>query len=147
MCRELFLIYPRCGHPMSSMGTIDRCPSYGSNSRVCVNAHGQMYKDWDFHVEDTRTQRYIDGQDYEIRGGWKAEIEQGYKGYCRNCVEGRTEPMDEREKDEFLDGYLGEYMRVHREREKRKNLAEEQARLLEKFAKEKAENEAWTEAD
>jgi hypothetical protein len=147
MCRETFLIYPRCGHPKSSMGTIYHCPAYVYNGRTCVNNHGQTYKDYEFHIEDTRTQRFLDGRDCALPGGWKAEIAKGYKGYCGNCVEGRSEPMRKGQKEDFLDGYLGEHARWERERENRKKLAVEQERLMEKFRREKGESEAWNELD
>lgn len=62
-------------------------------------------------------------------------------------MEGRSEPMNARERLEFLDGYLGEYERWEGEREKRRKLALEQERLLERIRKEKRESDAWTEAD
>ena len=76
------------------------------------------------------------------------EVALGFKGYCKNCIEGRTEPRNQTEREEFLDGYLGEHKRWDKEKEKRRKLVVEQERLLEKLRKEKGENEAWmTEAD
>jgi hypothetical protein len=129
------------------MGTIYICPGYVSRGRTCVNNNGQPYKDYAFIIEDTRTQVFVDGREYPIAEGWKAEIARGFKGFCNNCVEGRSEPMTVREKEEFLDGYLGEYDRWGRDREQRRKLAVEQERLMERIRKEKKESEAWTEAD
>lgn len=148
MCCEKFLIYPRCAHPKSSMGIIYHCPSYASKGRTCVSDLGIPYKDYEFIVEDTRTQRFLDGREFSIPGGWKAEVALGYRGYCHNCMEGMTQPKTQGERQDFLDGYLGEYERWDRGKERRKKLALEQERLLEKFRREKGGSEAWTtEAD
>ena len=129
------------------MGSIHICPSYVTRGRACVNSNGQPHKDFAYIIEDTHTQVFIDGGEYPILGGWKAEIARGFKGYCNDCVEGRSEPMTASEKLEFLDGYLGEYERWEGEREKRRKLAMEQERLLERIRREKRDSEAWTEAD
>lgn len=55
--------------------------------------------------------------------------------------------MRKGQKEDFLDGYLGEHTRWERERENRKKLAVEQERLMEKFRREKGESEAWIEVD
>lgn len=62
-------------------------------------------------------------------------------------MEGRLEPMEKSDMKDFLDGYLGEHERWVKEKEKREKLAAEQERLIERFKKEKGENEGWTEAD
>ena len=130
------------------MGIIYHCPSYPSRNRTCVNEQGVTYKDYDFIIEDTHTQQFLDGREHPNHGGWKVEVALGFKGYCKNCIEGRTEPRNQTEREEFLDGYLGEHKRWDKEKEKRRKLVVEQERLLEKLRKEKGENEAWmTEAD
>ena len=91
------------------MGTIYHCPSYVSHGRACVNHSGQVYKDYAYIIEDSRTQLFLDRREYLIPGGWKAEIARGFKGYCNNCMEGRSEPMDMRAREDFLDVYLGKY--------------------------------------
>lgn len=143
MCRELLRVYPRCGHPKSSMGPIYNCPLYASRGRTCVNDYGQTYKDYEFIIEDIRTEYFVNGQEYAIHGGWRAEIEQGYKGYCHHCVEGRLEPMDENDKRDFLEGYLGDYGRW----ERRKRFVAEQESLMERFKHHKGETGTWTEAE
>lgn len=112
-----------------------------------MNDHGQTYKDYEYIIEDARTKKYVEGHDHPISGGWKAEIALGYKGYCSNCVEGKSQPRSHREREEFLDGYLGEHERWQSEKEKRKRLVREQERLMEKLRREKEGIETWTEAD
>jgi hypothetical protein len=146
MCCEKLLIYARCAHPKSSMGTIYHCPSYPSRGRTCVNNHGHIVKGYDFIIEDDRTQRFLEGREYPGPGGWKAEIELGYKGYCPNCVEGNSEPLNNRQREEFLDVYLGEYESWERDRVNREKLIVEQERLMERL-KQKRESEACTETD
>lgn len=143
MCCEKFLIYPRCGHPQSAMGTIYHCPSYPSRGRTCVNSHGQTYKDFEFIIEDTRTKRYVEGLEHPIPGGWKAEVANGYKGYCNNCLKGRSEPRTLREREEFVNEYLGEHERWESEKGKRSKLVREQERLMEKLKREKGRTETW----
>jgi hypothetical protein len=147
MCREILLIFPQCGHPKSSIGTIYHCPSYASRGRTCVNTYGQTYKDYELHFEDARSRHCFVKHDFPIKGDLKAEIAQGYKGYCHHCVEGRLVPMEKSDMKEFLNGYLGEHERWTKEKEKREKLAVEQERLIERLKKEKGENEWWTEAD
>jgi len=142
MCCERFLIYPRCAHPKYSMGFIYHCLSYGEKGRPCVSNSGQHFKDYVFIIEDARTQRFLDGREFSIPGGWKAEIELGYKGYCHNCVEGRTQPKTDREREEFLDDYLGEHERWLRENDRRRKLAMEQQRLMHKFKDNKGDSGA-----
>ncbi|ERF73209.1 hypothetical protein EPUS_03050 [Endocarpon pusillum Z07020] len=145
MCRETLLIYPRCGHVKSSMGIIYHCPSWAAKGRTCLNDIGLTFKDYTFIIEDTRTQRFLDSHETSIPGDWKTEIALGYKGYCNNCVEGRTEPRNERQRQDFLDVYLGEYERWGREAEKRKKMAVEQERLIQNFrTQKKGETEACT---
>lgn len=129
------------------MGTIYHCPYYLSRGRTCVNNLGLTIKDYAFIIEDSRTERYLDGRENQVSGDWKAEIALGYKGYCNNCVNGRSEPRTRRERQEFLVGYLGEHETWNSEKEKTKKLAVEQERLMEKFRREKGETEAWTEAE
>jgi hypothetical protein len=148
MCCEKFLIYARCAHPKSSMGIIYHCPYYLDRGRICVNNQGLTFKDYEFIIEDARTECFLEGQEVAISGGWKTEIALGYKGYCINCVEGRMQPRTESEREDFLDGYLGEHDKWDREKQKRKKLAAEQERLMERFKKEKGDtSEAWTEAE
>jgi len=71
----------------------------------------------------------------------------GYKGYCDDCMEGRSEPRTRREREEFLNGYLGDHERWQREGEQTRKLLAEQERLMEKLRRQKGESEAWTEAD
>lgn len=129
------------------MGNIYHCQFYPSRGRICVNNHGLTFKDFTYIIEDKRTQNYVDGREIPLSGGWKAEIARGYKGYCNNCMQGRTEPRTESEREEFLDGYLGEHERWSRDKEKRKKLAIEQERIMERLRRDKGETEAWTEAD
>ncbi|KAF7507620.1 hypothetical protein GJ744_010290 [Endocarpon pusillum] len=139
------LIYPRCGHVKSSMGIIYHCPSWAAKGRTCLNEIGLTFKDYNFIIEDTRTQCFLESHEPSIPGDWKTEIALGYKGYCNNCVEGRTEPRNERQRQEFLDVYLGEYERWGREAEKRKKMAVEQERLIQNFkTQKKGETEACT---
>jgi hypothetical protein len=147
MCCERFLIYPRCAHARSCIGFIYYCPSYGSRGRPCVNNSGLPYKDYVFIIEDRRTQLFLDGREFSVSGGWKAEIALGYKGYCHNCLEGRTEPKTDREREEFLDDYLGEYDRWVRENDRRRKLVMEQERMMHRFKGDKGESGAsgpWT---
>jgi hypothetical protein len=147
MCCEKLLIYARCAHPKSSMGTVYHCPSYLSRGRTCVNNQGHTFKGYDYIIEDNRTQRFLDGREYPVLGGWKAEIALDYKGFCPNCVEGSSEPLNKRQREDFLDVYLGDHERWETERENREKLIAEQERLMERLKKEKRESEAWTEAD
>lgn len=57
------------------------------------------------------------------------------------------EPKTGRDRDDFLNVYLGEYERWGREMARTKKVAMEQERLMDKFRKEKGVSEAWTEAD
>ena len=82
-----------------------------SRGRICTNNHGQVNKDYDYIIDDKRTEQYLNGHYDRIAGGYKSEIALGYQGYCHNCVEGRSEPLYEREGEEFLEGYLGEHER------------------------------------
>jgi hypothetical protein len=104
-------------------------------------------KGYDFIIEDERTQRFLDRREFPIAGGWKAEIALGFKGYCPNCMEGNSKPLTEREREEFLEGLLGEHEVWEKERKNREKLMVEQERLMARLKKEKRESEGWTEVD
>jgi hypothetical protein len=166
MCHEKFFIYPRCSHPASTMGTLYLCSHYvaqtsnpdphtKSPTRTCINAGCAPFKDYAYIIEDQRTSLYIrnDFQDTFpiVEGGWEAEIKAGVKGYCRGCKEGRSEPLTERQRKEFVEDYLGEWRRFCREREKRRRAIEQQERVLERLRREngkRADGESeWTDGD
>ena len=129
MCFEKFEAYPRCGHLKSPMGILHPCELFATQGRTCTNEYNKLPRDIDYIIPDEAAKQYLEGHDKPLEGGWKEAMAQGLKGFCQNCVMGRSEPLNQQQRDEVWH-HFRDYPQWKQEQERQRKYEARQERWL-----------------
>lgn len=112
-----------------------------------MNDTGQLCKDYELIADDPPVHRFNQDRRTSRSGGFEKRVTDASNAFCHNCLEGKSEPLNEEQRDSFLDDYLGEYTRMKKDWSRKARQEAQQEDLIAHFSKGGTETEVWPEAD